>query len=86
MRRFAAFVSILVVFATVVSSAGAARRSESDYSVDPALYGAMTWRNVGPHRGGRAVAVAGVAERPHLYYMGATGGGVWKTENAGASW
>lgn len=54
--------------------------------VDRALYAAMQWRNVGPHRGGRVTAVAGVPGKPHLYYMGAAGGGVWKTENAGATW
>jgi len=59
---------------------------EPDYAVDPALYGAMQWRNVGPHRGGRVTAVAGVADDPLVYYMGATGGGVWKTTNGGATW
>ncbi|MDP5054025.1 MAG: hypothetical protein NWP69_09550, partial [Congregibacter sp.] len=42
-------------------------------------------RNVGPFRGGRATVAVGVRENPHVYYMGTTGG-VWKTDNAGASW
>ena len=42
-------------------------------------------RNVGPFRGGRAMVAVGVRQDPHVFYMGATGG-VWKTENAGASW
>jgi len=42
-------------------------------------------RNVGPFRGGRATVSVGVRQDPHVYYMGTTGG-VWKTENAGASW
>ena len=42
-------------------------------------------RMVGPYRGGRAMVAVGVAQNPHTYYMGATGG-VWKTTNAGASW
>lgn len=41
---------------------------------------------VGPHRGGRATAVTGVADQPHLFYMGTTGGGVWRTDDAGNSW
>ena len=41
---------------------------------------------IGPYRGGRVTTVTGVPGKPNLYYMGATGGGVWKTENAGASW
>lgn len=44
------------------------------------------YRNVGPLRGGRVTAVEGVASQPSVFYMGATGGGVWKTENYGISW
>ncbi len=46
----------------------------------------LEWRNVGPFRGGRATTVAGVPGQPMVYYMGATGGGIWKTVDAGASW
>ena len=74
----------VVLFFTVASYA--TERDEPDYAIDPSLFQAMKWRDVGPQRGGRVTAVAGVADDPHLYYMGATGGGVWKTENAGASW
>ena len=55
-------------------------------TVDPELYSAMEWRSIGPYRGGRVMTVSGVAGNPQLYYMGATGGGVWKTENAGLTW
>jgi len=54
--------------------------------VDPALFQALEWRNIGPFRGGRVPAVAGHPEQQFTYYMGATGGGVWKTGNAGISW
>ena len=46
----------------------------------------LAFRNVGPSRGGRATTVRGVTSKPHTYYMGATGGGVWKTTNYGGSW
>jgi len=46
----------------------------------------LKWREIGPYRGGRVTTVTGVADNPLLYYMGATGGGVWKTENAGTTW
>jgi photosystem II stability/assembly factor-like uncharacterized protein len=46
----------------------------------------MEWRNIGPFRGGRSDAVAGVPSQPRLYYFGGVGGGVWKTENAGETW
>jgi hypothetical protein len=51
-----------------------------------ALRGALEYRCVGPTRGGRATAVAGVAQHPGHFYMGATGGGVWKTTDYGATW
>src|SRR6187399_782486 len=47
---------------------------------------ALEWRCVGPYRGGRVTAVAGVSGQPLVYYFGATGGGVWKTVDAGARW
>jgi len=46
----------------------------------------MEWRSIGPYRGGRSVAGTGVVGNPNLYYMGSTGGGVWKTENGGQNW
>jgi photosystem II stability/assembly factor-like uncharacterized protein len=52
----------------------------------PDLSGMLRWRNIGPFRGGRVTAVAGVASQPLVYYMGATGGGVWKTDDAGLTW
>jgi photosystem II stability/assembly factor-like uncharacterized protein len=48
--------------------------------------GALRWRSIGPYRGGRVTAVAGVGSQPMVYYMGATGGGVWKTDDAGVTW
>jgi len=55
-------------------------------SVDPAMLKTMRWRSIGPFRGGRVTAVAGVATQPQVYYQGATGGGVWKTTDAGITW
>ena len=47
---------------------------------------ALEFRELGPYRGGRVTAVAGVASMPGTFYMGATGGGLWKTEDYGISW
>jgi len=55
-------------------------------TINPELYGGLEWREIGPWRGGRVTAVTGVPGNDRLYYMGATGGGVWKTANAGISW
>jgi photosystem II stability/assembly factor-like uncharacterized protein len=49
-------------------------------------FSAVKWRNIGPFRGGRSAAVTGVAGKANLFYMGATGGGVWKTTDAGGTW
>jgi hypothetical protein len=54
--------------------------------IDPALFGGLHWRSIGPARGGRSQAVAGSSSRPLEYYFGATGGGVWKTTDGGVTW
>ncbi|HEY7546194.1 MAG TPA: glycosyl hydrolase, partial [Blastocatellia bacterium] len=46
----------------------------------------MTWRQIGPFRGGRVTAVAGVTSQPNVFYFGACGGGVWKTTDGGVNW
>ncbi|HLG99720.1 MAG TPA: hypothetical protein VKX49_25655 [Bryobacteraceae bacterium] len=46
----------------------------------------LKYRNIGPFRGGRVDAVAGVTSQPSVYYFGATGGGVWRTNDGGATW
>ncbi|MBN2408364.1 MAG: glycosyl hydrolase [Candidatus Aminicenantes bacterium] len=67
-------------------SAPAQRERSRPLSYDSSLYSAMEWRLIGPFRGGRVTAVAGLPDRSHTYYFGATGGGVWKTEDGGLSW
>jgi photosystem II stability/assembly factor-like uncharacterized protein len=54
--------------------------------MNPALWSGMKYRMIGPERGGRVTAVTGVASEPYTFYMGSTGGGVWKTTDAGHSW
>ncbi|MCC6243782.1 MAG: glycosyl hydrolase, partial [Gemmatimonadaceae bacterium] len=46
----------------------------------------MRWRNLGPDRGGRSIAASGVKGQPNVAYFGATGGGLWKTTDAGTTW
>lgn len=54
--------------------------------INPALFKGLKWRNIGPYRGGRSVAVSGVPNKPLVFFAGYTGGGLWKTEDAGLSW
>lgn len=60
-----------------------AQRPAAD--ADP-TWSQLRWRMVGPARGGRVTTVAGVVQEPHTFYFGSTGGGVWKTIDAGATW
>ena len=53
---------------------------------DTTAFAALRWREIGPFRGGRSVAVAGSSKRPNEYYFGTTGGGVFKTTDGGISW
>lgn len=59
---------------------GAIAQTANDY------FKPLKYRNIGPYRGGRSVTATGVVGDPMTYYMGITGGGVWKTEDAGVSW
>src|SRR5262245_48231793 len=54
--------------------------------IDPSLYNGLRWRTIGPFRGGRVDAVAGVPGRPSEFYFGSVNGGVWKSIDAGRVW
>jgi photosystem II stability/assembly factor-like uncharacterized protein len=55
-------------------------------TIPASAYGALRWRLIGPHRGGRVLAVAGIPGDPATFYLGAVDGGVWRTRNAGVTW
>jgi len=83
------FGALAFVTATVVGSTAPARLAAQDAArpaIDSSLFRGLAWRSVGPLRGGRSIAVTGTTARPLEYYFGATGGGVWKTTDAGATW
>src|SRR5580693_8276523 len=73
--RFAFFSLVLLLCACAVPA-----------QVNPDQFKALKWRGIGPYRGGRSTAVAGDANNRLVFYMGATGGGVWKTTDGGISW
>ncbi|MGE5624461.1 MAG: hypothetical protein ACM3ZT_02820 [Bacillota bacterium] len=54
--------------------------------VDPALYGGLKWRLIGPFRGGRVLAVSGVRGDPKHFYFGSVDGGVWESRDTGRTW
>ncbi|MDP4821590.1 MAG: glycosyl hydrolase [Saprospiraceae bacterium] len=61
-------------------------QSRHDMAYDTAMIGGLQYRNVGPFRGGRSTAVAGYNDDPFTFLMGTTGGGIWKTTDAGNTW
>lgn len=61
-------------------------QSDPNQLVPAAAYKDLKWRSVGPSRGGRVTAYSGVRQRPNVFYMGATGGGVWKSDDYGGTW
>jgi photosystem II stability/assembly factor-like uncharacterized protein len=81
-----ALASLATIFVFIMTPATGQAQSNASYDVDPSLLQALEWRNIGPFRGGRVTAVAGHPDQPSTYYMGATGGGVWKTANGGVTW
>ena len=80
---------VLAVLLGAILVEPAALRAQRGGAAPPAEvgpFGALRWRSIGPPRGGRSIAVSGSATRPYEYYMGATGGGLWKTTDGGVTW
>jgi photosystem II stability/assembly factor-like uncharacterized protein len=77
--------SLLVTVLGLVALACLAHTAVAQH-MPPGLYDDLEWRLVGPMRGGRTRAVAGVPSKPGVFYVGAVNGGVWKTEDYGRTW
>ncbi|MFT6283140.1 MAG: photosystem II stability/assembly factor-like uncharacterized protein, partial [Salibacteraceae bacterium] len=73
---------IFLQFTTMDCSAQVDRSNDAF----PVVNKVLDYRCIGPFRGGRSTAVTGVKDEPMLFYMGSTGGGIWKTDNGGSSW
>jgi photosystem II stability/assembly factor-like uncharacterized protein len=88
--KFGRFSFMLLVFVLVANSIGAQRRQPSPTTpaapTQTEALKVLQWRSIGPFRGGRSTAVAGVATQPMVFYFGGTGGGVWKTTDGGINW
>jgi photosystem II stability/assembly factor-like uncharacterized protein len=88
MKKIYLFIALCLFMAVHVAVA----QKKSATAIKPALtyneklYDGLQWRSIGPFRGGRSAAVTGVPGKPNLFYFGATGGGVWRTTDAGNSW
>jgi photosystem II stability/assembly factor-like uncharacterized protein len=69
-----------------LASAAQAQRPTDVATYDPSKLTGLHYRMIGPARGGRVTAVTGVPQQPSTFYFGSTGGGVWKTTDAGLTW
>ena len=76
---------LLLTSCFIIPFLGLAQNDRSDQAF-PVINEGLNFRCIGPFRGGRSAAVTGVEGKPMLFYMGTTGGGVWKTENGGSTW
>ncbi len=92
MRKLSLTLGLVLIFTLLAPSAdlaaqqAKAKSKASAPQYDEALYKGLRWRGIGPFRGGRATAVAGIPAQPYTYYFGGTGGGVWKTTDGGMNW
>jgi len=78
--------SLALLVGAAAPAAGQDEVAEANQAFAPRHFEALDYRMIGPHRAGRSTAVAGHADRPHTFYVGATGGGVWKSADDGESW
>ena len=83
MRRFYSAASVALAGFFTVLPLPTARVAPA---IDPQLYAGLTWRNLGPFRGGRISAVSGAIGQPGVFYAGLPAAGVWKTTSAGETW
>ena len=92
MRRFrfllgSVFLLGVVTVIGVLAPGSAYGQSDDEHVVyQPTHFDDLEYRMIGPYRGGRVTAVTGIADQPSTYFMGTTGGGVWKTTNDGQDW
>ena len=83
-HRYFPLLFVLLSFFLVLPLQAQRKKKKGDQpAFAPLLYSSLAYREIGPFRGGRSAAVAGVSGNPDLFYFGATGGGVWKTNNGG---
>src|SRR5579859_1492466 len=78
--RFLASAILITLFSLPLVAQSADEKKDAD------PFKGLQWRNIGPNRGGRVLAVSGVVGEPNTYYFGGVAGGVWKTTDGGLNW
>ena len=77
---------IIVASAFAVAPISPAQTGSALQRLDDEFFQELRWRSIGPHRGGRSLAVTGVPGQPEVFYFGSVDGGVWRTNDAGRTW
>jgi len=90
MRKTVFYTGLIVLFFLMTGSSALmyaqSQNSVSNATYNPLLFKGLKYRCIGPSRGGRVTTVTGIAPQPSVFYMGAAGGGVWKTVDYGRNW
>ncbi len=84
--RPAVLAAVTAAIVSVALMPGTAQQASAPAGAPNPILDQLTWRSIGPDRGGRSIAVSGVKGRPREAYFGAVGGGLWKTTDAGENW
>ncbi len=90
MRKIIFYTTVGIIFFVMADSMALMyaqyQSPDSNTIYDPILFKGLKYRCIGPSRGGRVTTVTGIASQPSVFYMGAAGGGVWKTTDYGRNW
>src|SRR5207237_2195230 len=74
------------LFMTLLVLSASVSLAQQQSQFDSSLFQSLHWRGIGPYRGGRTKAAAGVPGQPNVFYIGVVNGGVWKTDDYGRTW
>jgi photosystem II stability/assembly factor-like uncharacterized protein len=85
-KHYLLIICLLALWPSTYAQKKPGAPASTTVAYDQKLYQALEWRSIGPYRGGRSAAVTGVPGKANLFYFGATGGGVWRTTDAGNTW
>jgi len=86
MKTIKLFLAAVLILPLTLQAQRKKKKAVPEIVVQDSMFHGLKWRNIGPFRGGRSVASSGVIGQPMTYYMGSTGGGIWKTVDDGITW
>jgi photosystem II stability/assembly factor-like uncharacterized protein len=85
-RRAAGAAALAALLLGLAAPNGSVSAQQGSVLYEPSLYEGLAYRYIGPDLGARAISFAGIPDEPFTFYLGSSGGGIWKTEDAGHTW